>query len=154
MTSEKNLGGRPTKFTAELCAALIDDISHCVPYELAAYGNGIGPTALYSWLNQGYADLENGIDSEFARFSKAIKGTENKRIRRHIDTIDEMPKGWQAHAWILERRWWKHFSQNAAAIEFNERLQKLEQDARKGDDNGKEVKQVDSESDKTPRCPP
>jgi hypothetical protein len=60
-------------------------------------------------------------------------------MRSHLDTIKEKPERWQADAWILERRWWKQFSPNAAVVEFEKRLKLLEgaSDEEKG--NEKEV---------------
>lgn len=118
--------GRPDKFTPERRAAILDAISHRVPYELAAEGNGICEDTLYEWIRRGREDDSNSIDSEYARFSEAIKRTEMLRVREHNNEIAAKPERWQADAWILERRWNKHYGANAQLNEMNQRLNKLE----------------------------
>jgi len=121
-----NKGGRPSKFTAERRAAILDSISHCIPYELAALANGICEDTLYDWLKHGLEDISAGIDSEFAKFSEALKKIEEEKIKYHLQKINRNIERWQADAWILERRWSKLFSANAPIREMQERLDKLE----------------------------
>lgn len=118
-------GGRPTKFTPERCAAIIDDISHHVPYQLAAEANGICQDTLYEWIKKGVEDRKMGIDSDFSRFSENVKGAERTKIREHTGKINENVERWQADAWLLERRWYKHFGANAQLNEVNAKLDKL-----------------------------
>ena len=118
--------GRPSKFTPERRAAIIDAISHRIPYELAAEGNGICEDTLYEWLKIGRQDMKEGIDSEYANFSEAIKRAEMTKVRQHSDIIAERPERWQADAWLLERRWHKHYGANAQLNELNKRLDRLE----------------------------
>ncbi len=73
-----------------------------------------------------------------------IKETEQKKIKEHLAIIKEMPDRWQAQAWILERRWWKHFGSNAPVLEFEKRLKKMEEDQ----DNHGKTKELDKGSDK------
>lgn len=118
--------GRPTKFTPERRAAILKDIGDRIPYEFAAEANGICEDTLYDWINQGKRDRKAGINSDFAKFSEEIKQAELKKIRQHLEKIEQNPERWQADAWILERRWWKHFSPNAAVLDFNKRLERME----------------------------
>jgi len=118
--------GRPTKFTRERCLAIIDAISHRIPYELAAQANGICEDTLYEWLKIGRNHMKDGIDSDYARFSEGIKRAEMQKMREHCDIIAARPERWQADAWILERRWHKYFSNSAALIDLNKRFNKLE----------------------------
>jgi transposase-like protein len=120
-------------FTEERRASILKDISDRIPYELAAEANGICEETLYAWIRQGKLDKKNGIQSEFAKFSEDIKRTELKKIREHLDSINESPERWQAQAWILERRWWKHFSPNAAVLELNKRLELIESEKEEDD---------------------
>jgi hypothetical protein len=122
-----SLGGRPPKYTPERLNGILTAISKRVPYELAAEGNGICEDTLYDWINTGKRDRAAGIDSVLAKFSEDIKNTEMKRVIYHLESIDEKPKNWQADAWILERRWWKHFSSSAPVVEFEKRLRKMEE---------------------------
>lgn len=121
-------------FTPERRASIINDISNRIPYILAAEANGICEDTLYEWLKIGRQHLREGIDSEYANFSESIKRAESGKIQQHLDKISENVDRWQADAWILERRWYKHFGANAQLNELNARLDKLEQgeeDARK-----------------------
>lgn len=118
--------GRPTKFTPERCADIISAISRRAPYQLAAEANGISERTLYSWLDEGARDLDNNIESEYAEFLQAIKRAEMQKVMEHTDMIAAKPERWQADAWLLERRWHKHFGANAQVNELNHRLSKLE----------------------------
>jgi len=123
-----NPEGRPSKFTPERRAAILKDIGDRIPYEFAAEANGISEETLYDWLRSGKRDRDAGIDSEFAKFSEDLKAIERKKIRHHLEKIEQNPERWQADAWILERRWWKQFSPNAAVLDFNKRLERMEND--------------------------
>lgn len=127
--------GRPSKFTSERCAAIVDDIAHRVPYEMAAEANGISDQTLYTWLNIAKDHLAQGIDSEYTIFLEAIKKAEKNRVREHIKNIAERPNQWQADAWILERRWYKHFGANAQVNELSRRLDQLEGEPTNGESN-------------------
>lgn len=131
--------GRPSKFTPERRSAIIDAISHRIPYEMAAEANGISFETLYDWLRTGKEHRDQGIDSEYSNFSEALKKAEMTRVREHTDMIAAKPERWQADAWLLERRWHKYFSSNAAVSELNERLDKLEQGASANEEASKEA---------------
>lgn len=118
--------GRPSKFTPERRAAIIDAISHRIPYEYAAEANGICEATLHDWLNTAKIHRLEGTDSDYTRFSEDIKRAEMQRIREHSDIISARPERWQADAWMLERRWHKHFGPNAQLNELNQRLSQLE----------------------------
>lgn len=119
--------GRPSKFTPERRSAIIDAISHRIPYEYAALANGICEETLYEWLRIAKTHRNEGIDSDYTQFSEAIKRAEMQRMREHSDMIAAKPKNWQADAWLLERRWPKHYGSNAQVNELNQRLSRLEE---------------------------
>lgn len=118
--------GRPSKFTKERCAAIIDAVSHRVPYELAAEANGIAERTLFYWLELGNQHQIEGLDTEYSDFLQSIKRAEMTRVREHTDMIAAKPERWQADAWLLERRWPKHFGQNVLLKELNERMNQME----------------------------
>lgn len=117
--------GRPSKFTEKRRNDIIDAISHRIPYELAAEANGISLSTLYEWFKIGKEHCEQGIESDYTIFSEALKRAEMQKIREHTDMIAAKPERWQADAWLLERRWHKHFGANAALNELNQKLDKL-----------------------------
>jgi len=118
--------GRPSKFTPERRAAIIDAISHRIPYEYAAEANGISERTLHDWLNTAKVHQTEGIESDYTEFSEAIKRAEMTRMREHSDMIAAKPERWQADAWLLERRWPKHYGPNAQLNELNQRLSRIE----------------------------
>lgn len=117
--------GRPSKFTPERCTAIIDAISHRIPYEMAAEANGICLDTLYEWLTIGKKHRMEGITSDYTIFSEAIKRAEMEKVRGHCDMIAAKPERWQADAWLLERRWYKYFGANAQVNELNQKLDRL-----------------------------
>lgn len=135
--------GRPSKFTPERRAAIIDAISHRIPYEYAAEANGICEDTLYEWLKIGRNHRMQGIDSDYTTFSEAIKRAEMTKMREHTDIIAARPERWQADAWLLERRWHKHFGPNAQLNELNQRLAKLQDGELKHEEGSKEDNQED-----------
>lgn len=130
--------GRPSKFTPERRAAIIDAISHRIPYEFAAEANGICEDTLYEWIKIGKQHRSEGIDSDYTVFTEAIKRAEMTKIREHSDMIAAKPERWQADAWILERRWHRHYSPNAAIIDINQRLNGIEHGESKNEVSRKE----------------
>ena len=130
--------GRPSKFTSERCAAIVDAIRNRIPYEYAAEANGICEDTLYEWLRIAKADRKAGIDSEYTKFSEDIKRAEMTRMREHSDIIAARPERWQADAWILERRWPKLYGPNAQLNELNQRLAKLEHGDKSNEEGTKE----------------
>lgn len=130
--------GRPSKFTPERCAAIVDAIAHRIPYEYAAEANGIAEKTLYIWLEIAKKHQDEGIESNYTVFLQDIKRAEMTRIREHNDMIAAKPERWQADAWILERRWHKHYGTNAALGELNNKLNTLLEQGAITNDEGKE----------------
>lgn len=120
----KNVG-RPSKFTPERCERIVSDISRRIPYELAAEANGICEATLYDWLNTGKVHQQEGLETDFSRFSESIKRAELNRVLEHTDMIAAKPERWQADAWLLERRWPKYFGNNVLLKELNERMNQM-----------------------------
>lgn len=128
-------GGRPPKYTPERIKSILNSISNRIPYQLAAEANGISEETLYDWLRTGRKDLDEGNDTILARFSESLKNIEQKRMQTHLKKIKKNVKNWQADAWILERRWPKHFGTNALLREQEERLKMLEEKFKQKDDS-------------------
>lgn len=131
--------GRPSKFTPERRGSIIDAISHRIPYEMAAEANGISLETLYAWLRTGKEHRDQCIESDYTIFSEALKRAEMTKVREHTDMIAAKPERWQADAWLLERRWHKHFGPNAQVNELNERLDRLENGAPRNEEGSEEA---------------
>lgn len=121
----KNPGGRPSKFNAERCESIVNDIRNRIPYEFAAEANGISEATLYEWIAIGKTDRDNCIDSDYSKFYENIKGAERTRIKEHCTNIAEHVDKWTGDAWLLERRWYKHFGSNAPLMDINKKLEQL-----------------------------
>lgn len=132
--------GRPSKFTPEMRAAIVADIADSIPYEYAAEANGISEKTLYLWLDQGRQDREAGVESDFAIFLQDIKKAERARIKEHKDNIAGGREMWTCDAWMLERRWWKHYSKSAPILDFEARLKKMEEGHSNEVNSGEEKK--------------
>ncbi len=134
-------GGAPSKFTPERRQAIIDAIANSIPYEYAAEANGIAESRLYEWLKRGTEDRDKGIDSDYAKFREAVKKAELARITKHINKINSGDDKWTCDAWMLERRWWKHYSKSAPILDFEQRLKKMEEGSSNGKANSESEKQ-------------
>lgn len=132
-----NGGGQPTKLTPEREAAILDSISRHVPYAVAALANGIHPDTLYEWLNRAKRDMKEQKITIYTKFSESLNKIEQDFMDKLTSEINSCCKNWQAKAWILERRHWKHYSQNAAVIEFNRRLDEMEANQKGNNDYAK-----------------
>jgi hypothetical protein len=137
--------GRPSKFTPERCAAIIAAIAKRAPYEYAAGANGISEATLYIWLDIAKDHLSQNIESEYTVFLEGIKKAELDRIIEHNDMIASHVDKWQGDAWLLERRWHKHYSPNAGLNELNTKLDKLMEHEKNEKRNGQENSQEDSQ---------
>lgn len=116
--------GQPTKFTPETKDKILVAIRKGAPYEIAANYAGISYTTFRKWILL----AENEQIPEYVQFLRDLKEAEGHTALIWMDKIDKaMNDGaWQAAAWKLERRHYKHFSTNAQNIEHEERLAKIE----------------------------
>jgi len=127
--SNIDLGGRPSKLNEERMNAILDDISHHVPYKIAAQANGIAERTLYHWIERGHADMENSIESDYSKFLHALARIKTDIIKHHVENIISSSKGHKGSQWILEHVFWQYFSSNVGIIELNERIEKLEKNS-------------------------
>ena len=133
--------GRPLKFTPERRASILNDIANRIPYEFAAEANGICEETLYDWIRTGKQHKADGIESDYSVFSEAIKRTEVQKMTEHTVNITEHVDKWQADAWMLERRWHKHYGSNASLNELNKKLDKLMESEKNGQESDQEASQ-------------
>ncbi len=127
--SEKiRTGRKPDPATEERLQKIMEAIGNGVPYEIAAEANWISPRYLYECIAQGKVDLEHGDDTPKARLAQGIRDKELKDITSCLSDIREKEKSHKGAEWILERRFWKHFSSNVPTIELNEKMDRLEKE--------------------------
>jgi hypothetical protein len=133
---QKNPGGRPSKATPERLQAILLTISKRVPYIIAAEANGICEATLYDWLDTGRQHIAEGIDSDLAKFSESLKKIESELIAKHLKNIDDCVDRWQAQAWLLERRWWRHFTPHGSLKDLSEEIDKVRHELKGVKPNG------------------
>ena len=92
-------------WTKEKRDAMIDAISHRVPFYLAAEANGVSAVVFYDWIRLAKMDMDAGIVSDLTEFYTAIKKAQMTKIREHLSIIAARPENWQADAWILQHCW-------------------------------------------------
>ena len=118
--------GRPTKFTQETKDKILVAIRKGAPYELACNYARIDYTTLLNWRTKAEVHKEH----DYVEFFKDLKEAEGVTALIWLDKIDKaMNDGaWHPAAWKLERRHAKYFSSQAAILDLNARLDKLEKD--------------------------
>jgi hypothetical protein len=96
--------------------------------QAAAYA-GVAEHTFYNWVREGKIDIDAGNETKLSKFVQAIRKIEADKAREHIGVIElagEQSNLWTARAWILERRFRKHFSKDAPEInELTNRVEKL-----------------------------
>lgn len=124
------MGAVITKFTPERVSRILNDIKDCIPYKIAAESNGIANATLYDWIDNGIRDFNAGIESDYTKLVEALREIEKSKINKLLRNIENEKKGHKGAEWMLQTVFWKHFSSNAATIDLNERLEKLESGAK------------------------
>lgn len=124
--------GQPTKFTPETKEKLLVAIRKGAPYEIACNYAGIHYATFLNWRHRANVDKI----PEYVKFLIDLKEAEGHTALIWLDKIDKaMTDGaWQAAAWKLERRHYKHFSNQAGLIEMNQRIDEIANDI-KGQNN-------------------
>jgi len=92
--------GRPTSLTPEVQRAICASLRAGNYRETAAQAGGVDARSLRRWVERG----EEG-EEPFAEFLSAVQKAEAVAERRLLRSIRKGVDGWQARAWILERRW-------------------------------------------------
>jgi hypothetical protein len=119
-----------TKICKELTDVMAAAVRKRLPNMIACDLVGVAEVMFYEWRNHGDEDIKNGIDSEYAYFSKTIKKAQSEAIQESLERINAAardPKQWTADAWLLERCHRKYFSLHGDQVEkLEERVKQLE----------------------------
>ena len=135
MSKPSNPVGAPCKLNAETKQRILTALQKGAAYEIAANYAGISYNTFRSWMMKGEEQEGQTDGDEFLEFFRDVKKVEAFAACKWLEKIDEAANAqWQAAAWKLERRYYKHYSNQAAVLDFNDRLTKMEQDS------GKETK--------------
>jgi transposase-like protein len=106
--AQHNKTGRPTKFTPDTQAAILDALKTGVGIERAAAFAGIHADSLYNWMKQGKEDEDQNVESEHRTFFERLT---RARAEVHVRLAGEVRAAatsdregdWRAAAWMLER---------------------------------------------------
>jgi hypothetical protein len=91
--------GRPSKYTPETVAVILEALGKGATHELACQAGGISHQTFAEWMRL------------YPEFLDGIKRVEAKTAQRWLDHIEAAaPKEWQAAAWLLERRYHQAYS--------------------------------------------
>lgn len=94
--------GRPSKLTPETTVPLLKAISLGATYELACQYAGIDYSTLCRWQA---IHVKDPTREPFARFCDALKKAEGEGAVGWLFAVNKGGFGWQASAWMLERRY-------------------------------------------------
>lgn len=90
--------GRPTAFTPETRASVLESLRGCHTYKSAAERAGIDYSTLKRWLADGRSD--------YCAFRAECEKAEAECLERLLRSIEAAAlKSWQAAAWLIERRY-------------------------------------------------
>ena len=103
VSSKNTRPGPAEKISKQTIDVIVDAISRCAPYEIAASYAGIGERTLYEWLEQGQKDRLENKETLYADLSLLVKREKARRALVLLEKIDNGADNWQARAWILER---------------------------------------------------
>lgn len=95
--------GRPTIFTLEKAQIIIDRVrTHLSIFNAAAKARESHQT-VFNWLKYGERDLTAGKETQFSQFFANVREARADKVAEMIETIESMPKSWQAISWLLEK---------------------------------------------------
>jgi len=130
----KDVGGRPTIFTAKVQKKLKDAFDQYAPVRTACEYAGIHFQNYYNWQNYAEECKLRGEENEHTRFFDTLHEIRSNRVIGLAKRIAEGGKGWQGAAWYLERVHSKTFGQNGELMTMlEEKLKSIED---KLNDNG------------------
>jgi transposase len=102
----KRSPGRPTKKTRAVTDRLFAAIEKGMPYSMACELSGISEAVFYQWRQ------DPAFDAQVTRRTA-------ESVFELLDTIKEARhQNWQAAAFLLERRWPKHYGRAEAQLNF------------------------------------
>jgi transposase len=97
----KHPGGRPSKLTAAVQAAIVKALRQGNYIEAAAGIAGVTKQVVYDWMRAG----AQGKAPKYVKFLDAVKKAQADAETRHVGRITKAAeKQWQASAWMLERK--------------------------------------------------
>ena len=94
---------RPTKLNEELITKMAAEIAEGLPKCYTCDLFGVIESTFDLWMEKGFEDLQNEVDSLYSSLWTAIKNAHAKHISDSMKRIKKGEPGWQGTAWWLER---------------------------------------------------
>lgn len=104
----RNLPGRPPKFTAEVQQQIVRFVAEGNYLDVACRAAGISPRTLRHW-RQMHRDGDPSV-AEYGEFFAALEKALALAEATSIGDIRSGRNGWQGQAWFLERRYPKRWA--------------------------------------------
>lgn len=99
------LVGAPSKFTESMATTIIESVANGNYTTVAAQAAGIHPTTLANWREKGEADLEQGVESDFASFVERLTRAIAEAETVAVDAIrSAFSDDWRAAMEFLKRK--------------------------------------------------
>ncbi|HXM86142.1 MAG TPA: hypothetical protein VN889_00775 [Solirubrobacteraceae bacterium] len=103
--------GRPTKFTPEVAAKIIQAAQAGVYPAVAAAFAGVSTSTLDGWLHEAAADIDAGRETPLSVFSEEIvRIVAQTEVAALARIRAAMAEDWRAAAWFIERRFPERWS--------------------------------------------
>jgi len=96
-------GGRPTKFNDSISKLIIKDVRSHLSIQNAAKCVGLSHATILTWLKVGQSEFDQGLDTPHAKFLTGLRAAQGLKVKEMMAKVEEMPKCWQAIAWLLEK---------------------------------------------------
>lgn len=122
-------------FTEERKEVIFNGLKKGMSYRLSSERAGVHLETFRGWVYQGLTDMLACLDTEYVKFVKDIREIEGSMVENCFNKLLENGAGCQ---WILEKRFWKDYTSQAAIEDFDARLKELEK-AKKGSLDDKSI---------------
>lgn len=100
---------RPTIYTDAVGLKVIEGVRAGLPVKFAAAKAGVSVRTVYNWLAKGEADEPPDADAPLVGFAELYREAEADYAADLLGKVSNDAKGWQRHAWALERRFPKEY---------------------------------------------
>jgi len=107
------LGGAPTKLTPERAKIIVDNVRSDLSISNAARIARLSPQTPLNWMKRGQEDREKGVDSDYVKFLDDVREAQGLKVQEFMRAVATMNKGWQAVAWLLEKRCAEEFGKDS-----------------------------------------
>ena len=114
------LGGWHSAIPDRLIAALPNLVREYVFDNSIAMVAGVPESTWDKWKRRGREDHEAGNDTQESRFYRVLVSSLAEMERTELYYVRSMTPGWQARAWVLERRFPQRWGRRTAGASVND----------------------------------